>query len=134
MHTHGRHRRHSIDTAVWHMTCMALTWHRHSNIDQATLQGIEHQFRGRAVFVSAFPPCTDLSCAGAPHWRAKAKVDPNFMNEAAGRIQRLRNRLRRWERLAGRSSHVDRAVLVVPQLTGILGLALQASGYATHSG
>lgn len=42
--------------------------------DEATLRGIEEEFRGRAVFVSAFPPCTDLSCAGAKHWPAKAKV------------------------------------------------------------
>ena len=42
--------------------------------DEATLRGIEEEFRGRAVFVSAFPPCTDLSCAGAQHWPAKAKV------------------------------------------------------------
>jgi len=42
--------------------------------NKATLRGIEEEFGGRAVFVSAFPPCTDLSCAGAQHWPAKAKV------------------------------------------------------------
>merc|ERR1740139_249043 len=38
----------------------------------------------------------------ARYTNMRLQVDPNFMNEAAGRIQRLRDRLRRWERLAGR--------------------------------
>ena len=34
------------------------------------------------AFLSAFPPCTDLSAAGARHWKKKAEANPDFQIEA----------------------------------------------------
>ena len=45
-------------------------------------------------------------CTGAHARYMRLQADPNFMNEAAGRIRRLRDRLRRWERLAGCSARL----------------------------
>jgi hypothetical protein len=39
------------------------------------------------AFLSAFPPCTDLAGAGALHWKKKAKANPHFQIEAAGRLK-----------------------------------------------
>ena len=45
----------------------------------------------RVVAVFAFPPCTDLSMAGARWWRGKAEINPLFQVEAANRIVDVRN-------------------------------------------
>ena len=37
---------------------------------------------GNVAFLSAFPPCTDLSAAGALHWKKKAAANPDFQIEA----------------------------------------------------
>lgn len=47
-----------------------------------------------AIMVIGFPPCTDLSVAGAKHFEAKARVNPNFQAEAI-------HLLRAPERIAG---------------------------------
>ena len=47
---------------------------------------VRHGF-GNVAFLSAFPPCTDLSAAGALHWKKKAEADPDFQIEAAGRLE-----------------------------------------------
>ena len=39
------------------------------------------------AFLSAFPPCTDLSAAGASHWKKKAQANPHFQTEAVGRLK-----------------------------------------------
>ena len=39
------------------------------------------------VGIFAFPPCTDLSIAGARWWAKKAKENPSFQEEAADRIK-----------------------------------------------
>ena len=64
--------------------------------DEDVLDRIEEEFRHRACFVSAFPPCTNFSQAGRRTWDKKRKLNPNFQNDDADRFQRLRERLNRW--------------------------------------
>lgn len=40
-----------------------------------------HGFGIPSVVIS-FPPCTDLTSAGARHWKAKREANPDFQNEA----------------------------------------------------
>jgi len=42
-----------------------------------TLLDIVNRHKGKACFLSAFPPCTDLAVSGAPHFKKKLKADPN---------------------------------------------------------
>lgn len=37
----------------------------------------------RVVFVSGFPPCTDVAVSGAAHWERKRQQDPYFQAKAA---------------------------------------------------
>lgn len=57
--------------------------------DEAQLRAlVERHGGGRTAFVSAFPPCTDLSCAGAPFWARKRADDPDFQTRAVARARR----------------------------------------------
>jgi len=38
------------------------------------------------VFVAAFPPCTDLTAAGARWWKKKAEADPLFQEKALAMV------------------------------------------------
>lgn len=40
----------------------------------------------KVAFMSAFPPCEDLTSSGALHWKKKAIVDPQFQVKALGRL------------------------------------------------
>lgn len=52
--------------------------------DQSTLNRIAVNFQFESVvFGMAFPVCTDLAVSGAPHFKAKAKRDPEFQTKAA---------------------------------------------------
>jgi len=42
-----------------------------------TLMDIVNRHKGKACFLSAFPPCTDLAVSGAPHFKKKLEADPN---------------------------------------------------------
>ena len=42
-----------------------------------TLLDIVNRHKGKACFLSAFPPCTDLAVSGAPHFKKKLEADPN---------------------------------------------------------
>ena len=44
--------------------------------------------RGKCVFLSAFPVCTDLSLAGAVSWGAKREANPDCQTVAASRAKR----------------------------------------------
>lgn len=48
-----------------------------------TLLQIEKRHTGRAAFLSAFPVCTDMAVSGAKHFASKARINPEFQNEAA---------------------------------------------------
>ena len=38
------------------------------------------------AFLSAFPPCTDLSSAGARWWKSKSDIDPRFQDKALSAV------------------------------------------------
>ena len=42
---------------------------------------------GRAAFMSAFPPCTDLASSGARWWKSKEEADPQFQDNAVFHVQ-----------------------------------------------
>jgi hypothetical protein len=42
---------------------------------------------GRAAFMSAFPPCTDLASSGARWWKSKEAADPQFQDDAVHHVQ-----------------------------------------------
>lgn len=46
------------------------------------------------AFAMAFPPCTDLSRAGARYWAAKAKARPDFQTDAVELVRRVDATLR----------------------------------------
>ena len=48
-----------------------------------TLLKIQKRHTGFAAFLSAFPVCTDMAVSGAKHFASKAKINPEFQNEAA---------------------------------------------------
>ena len=48
-----------------------------------TLLQIIKRHAGCASFLSAFPVCTDMAVSGASRFASKAKVNPEFQNEAA---------------------------------------------------
>jgi len=51
--------------------------------DGNTLLKIAGRHMNSAKFLSAFPPCTDLSSAGARWWKDKEKKNPRFQIEAS---------------------------------------------------
>jgi len=55
--------------------------------DMGTLLRLFEQHNNKVVFMSAFPPCTDLSAAGARWWKDKAKIDPAFQINAAKHVK-----------------------------------------------
>lgn len=62
--------------------------HREDLFDPTTMDAIHNRFQDRnVVAIFAFPPCTDLSIAGARWWTRKALENPNFQVEAARRIE-----------------------------------------------
>jgi hypothetical protein len=60
--------------------------HEADLFDPATLCSIQRQFAGRCALATAFPPCTDLSIAGARWWAGKAAKDPEFQRRGAERV------------------------------------------------
>ena len=54
------------------------------------LASIVKAHEGREVaFAMGYPPCTDLSRAGARYWKAKAEINPKFQEEAADWVMRV---------------------------------------------
>ena len=45
---------------------------------------------GNVVFVAGFPPCTELTSAGAKHWEGKRSKDPYFQAKAAIVLEQCR--------------------------------------------
>ena len=56
--------------------------------DSTTLLVLVANHAGKACFMSAFPPCTDLAVSGAMWWKKKAIANPDFQTEAAGHVQK----------------------------------------------
>ena len=54
--------------------------------DNNTLLKIVAQHNNRVVFMSAFPPCTDLSSAGSRWWKDKGVKNPRFQHEATEHV------------------------------------------------
>lgn len=54
---------------------------------KSTLDHIYQEWKGRVDFLSAFPPCTDLSRAGTLYWSRKADADPLFQLKAVQRLK-----------------------------------------------
>ena len=50
--------------------------------DFSTLKNIINTHKNKTVFLSAFPPCTDLAVSGAAWFKSKAEKDPNFQQKA----------------------------------------------------
>lgn len=57
--------------------------------DAATLEAIARRHAEHAVFAFAFPPCTELSRAGAVYWKRKAAANPDFQRDAADLVVRV---------------------------------------------
>ena len=65
------------------------TFYFHADLyDHETLLEILVRHSGKVAFMSAFPPCTDLSAAGAVWWSKKAKERPFFQTEAANHVMK----------------------------------------------
>ena len=57
---------------------------------QEALQSVLNEHADRDVaFAMAYPPCTELSRAGARYWKEKGEVDPHFQDNAAALVQRV---------------------------------------------
>lgn len=54
--------------------------------DDGTLLEIVARHSNKVVFMSAFPPCTDLASSGALWWKKKAKANPDFQQEALSHV------------------------------------------------
>ena len=69
--------------------------HLHGCDLNSTLESEMAKFKGRDVaFAMAFPPCTNLSRAGARYWAAKAETDPEFQTRAVELVKRVDSALR----------------------------------------
>lgn len=54
------------------------------------LASVVKAHEGREIaFAMGYPPCTDLSRAGARYWKAKAEVNPKFQEEASDWVKRV---------------------------------------------
>lgn len=56
-------------------------WFRHDRIEKHAAE-IAWMVGGKADFIFGFPECTDLTVAGARHFKKKAEENPNFQAEA----------------------------------------------------
>jgi len=56
-----------------------------------TLLDIVNRHKGKACFLSAFPPCTDLAVSGAPHFKKKLEADPHCQKFATNNAIRAAN-------------------------------------------
>lgn len=64
----------------------AVVHYLHADLyDDETWPHLVARHRGRTRFVFGFPVCTDMSNAGAPHFAAKRRADPDFQTRAARR-------------------------------------------------
>ena len=62
----------------------------------ASLNAVVAEHAGREVaFAMAFPPCTELSRAGARYWKVKGQADPHFQDDAAALVKRVDTALAR---------------------------------------
>ena len=66
-----------------------ITTHHADLFDEETLETIRARHAGKVAFVLAFPPCTDLSMAGARWFAKKRAANPTFMEEAAMRVREI---------------------------------------------
>jgi hypothetical protein len=65
--------------------------------DDAALAGVAAEHAGHQVgFAMAFPPCTDLSRAGARYWKAKGHADPHFQDTAVALVTRVQSVLEQF--------------------------------------
>ena len=62
--------------------CPSVFYFKSDLYNHETLLEILVRHSGKVAFMSAFPPCTDLSAAGAVWWTKKAKENPNELIEA----------------------------------------------------
>ena len=78
-------------------TITAAGIHLHG-IDLSTdeaLESVVENHTGREVsFAMAYPPCTDLSRAGARYWKKKGEVDPHFQDNATDLVKRTEKTLK----------------------------------------
>lgn len=56
--------------------------HQWDAYDEAQNDAIIRRHQGRARFVMAFPPCTDLAVSGAAWFEKKRQADPDFQEKA----------------------------------------------------
>ena len=69
-------------------------WHPHIHgvklHTKASLSAVVAEHAGREIaFAMAFPPCTELSRAGARYWKVKGQADPHFQDNAAALVKRV---------------------------------------------
>ena len=63
---------------------------------KSSLNAVVAEHAGREVaFAMAFPPCTELSRAGARYWKVKGQADPHFQDNAAALVKRVDSALTR---------------------------------------
>jgi hypothetical protein len=63
--------------------CDGVLFMREDLHDPAALERLVKRHKGCVKFLSAFPVCTDLSNAGANHWKRKEEANPDFQRSAA---------------------------------------------------
>ena len=80
-------------------TITAAGTHIHG-IDLSTEEGLAKvitDHAGREVsFAMAYPPCTELSRAGARYWKEKGEADPHFQDNAADLVKRTNDTLQHF--------------------------------------
>ena len=65
---------------------------------KASLNTVVAEHAGREIaFAMAFPPCTELSRAGARYWKVKGQADPHFQDNAAALVKRVDSAMARMK-------------------------------------
>ena len=73
-----------------HVTASGIHIHGVNLHTKASLNAVVVEHVGREVaFAMAFPPCTELSRAGARYWKVKGQADPHFQDNAAALVKRV---------------------------------------------
>ena len=79
-----------------HVTASGIHIHGVNLHTKASLNAVVVEHVGREVaFTMAFPPCTELSRAGARYWKVKGQADPHFQDNAAALVKRVDSALAR---------------------------------------
>ena len=91
---HAYDRRHPAGHTV---TASGVHIHGVDLSTQDSLQEVVAEYADREVaFAMAYPPCTELSRAGARYWKEKGDANPHFQDNAAALVERVDGALKHF--------------------------------------